>query len=258
MNANQASRNNQRPQTIPRRRVFTLVEMMVVVVIVVIVMGVSIPAFMKLTSGSSVRGGVRLLAAQVRLTRQFAISQRRTVALLMPGEIIEGGANKLPDDLSYVAMKPAIVEDNSGNYEFVAWVDGSKWLHVPRGAVIAEVDGDQGVAAKGSSYNVTAPAEDGKCLVTVPFVQLGDLYEPLESLSGNATIRRAIVFSPTGRVKGPTEANLTVAQLIYTKGGWISKTSGTSGTSTQFTANQFNINVNTFTGRIKVESPPEY
>ena len=257
MNANQASRNNQRPQTIPRRRVFTLVEMMVVVVIVVIVMGVSIPAFMKLTSGSSVRGGVRLLAAQVRLTRQFAISQRRTVALLMPGEITEGGANKLPDDLSYVAMKPAIVEDNSGNYEFVAWVDGSKWLHVPRGAVIAEVDGDQGVA-NGSSYNVTAPVENGECLVTVPFYQLGDLYEPLESLSGNATIRRAIVFSPTGRVKGLTEANLTVAQLIYTKGGWISKTSGTSGTSTQFTANQFNINVNTFTGRIKVESPPKY
>lgn len=251
MNANQTSRNERRPQTVPRRRGFTLVEMMVVVVIVVIVMGVSIPAFMKLTSGSSVRGGTRLLTAQVKLTRQFAISQRRYVALLLPGEITEGGVNKLPDDLSYVAMKPAIVEVSGTSYVFVEWVDGSKWLHVPRGAVIAEVDIDRGIA-NGSGFTST-PQDDSPCLVTkVPASQLTEL---VTGLSADPDIR-AIVFSPTGRVKGLTQANLTVAQLIYAKGTWVSKTPGTG--SGLCTTNQFNINVNIFTGRIKVESPPEY
>jgi len=253
MKANQANRNDSKLQAISRRLAFTLVEMMVVVVIVVIVMGVSIPAFMKLTSGSSVRAGTRLLAAQIRLTRQFAISQRRTVALLLPGNEVTG----LPDDLCYVAMKPAIVEAGSvaNTFTFVEWVEGAKWLHIPRGAVIAEVDDDPGIA-NGTTFT-TAPNE-----ITFSTV-LGLAPDDLQDLdttlsSGTPVAIRAIVFSPTGRVKGLSEADLTVAQLIYNKGTWISKTPGDSGTSTQCTANQFNINVNTFTGRIKVESPPAY
>ncbi len=251
MNANQASRNNSGLQAIRRR--FTLVEMMVVIVIIAIIMGVAIPSFVRLTAGSAVRGGTRLLAAQLRLTRQFAISQRRTVALLLPGDEVTG----LPDDLCYVAMKAAIVESTASAsvFDFVEWVDGAQWLYVPRGAVIAEADDDVGIANGGSF--TTTPNDNTFCTVTgLAPDDLQDLETTLSSSTGVSI--RAIVFSPTGRVKGLSEADITVAQLLYTNGNWISRTPGTTGTSTACTANQFNINVNVFTGRIKIESPPAY
>ena len=99
-----ATKPSQTSATVQSHR-FTLVEMMVVVVIIAIVVGISIPAFQKMGSGSSVRAGTRVLAAQIRLTRQFAISQRRTVALLVPADEVTAP----PDELCYVAMKPAIV-----------------------------------------------------------------------------------------------------------------------------------------------------
>lgn len=254
MNANQASRSDSRLPTVHRRG-FTLVEMMVVIVIVAIIIGVAVPSFVRLTSGSAVRGGTRLLAAQLRLTRQFAISQRRNVALLLPGNEITG----LPDDLCYVAMKAAIVEPTAtaGVFSFVEWVDGAQWLHLPRGAVVAEADDDKGIAD--SSGFTSKPDEPTPPTCRVTGLAPQDLKDLETTLSSSTLVPiRAIVFSPTGRVKGLSEANITVAQLIYTNGNWISKTPGTNGTSTECTANQFNINVNVFTGRIKIESPPAY
>jgi prepilin-type N-terminal cleavage/methylation domain-containing protein len=84
---------------------FTLVEVMVAVGIIAVVVGISIPTVRKMRSRSSVRAGTRVLAAQIRLTRQFAISQRRTVALLVPADEVTAP----PDELCYVAVKPAIV-----------------------------------------------------------------------------------------------------------------------------------------------------
>ena len=80
-----ATKPSQTSATVQSHR-FTLVEMMVVVVIIAIVVGISIPTVRKMRSESSVRTGTRVLAAQIRLTRQFAISQRRTVALLVPAD----------------------------------------------------------------------------------------------------------------------------------------------------------------------------
>ncbi len=258
MNANLAKPHGKATPR-PRLRGFTLVEMMVVIVIAAIVMAIAIPSFVKMTSGSAVRSGTRLVAAQLRLTRQHAISQRRTIALIMPGEIkaTSTGNNLLPDELSYVAMKPAYVTGSSSPFTFAGWVEGAKWLHVPRGAVIAEADTDKGIA-DGASFNVTEPTPNGECLVEK--VTLNDLSDLDGSLSGATEVLgiRALVFSPTGRVLDMTESHTTIAQITYTKDAWIVRSPGDSGTATKLAANQFNIEINIFTGRIKIETPDQY
>lgn len=251
MNANLASPTAHPAARSPRRRAFTLIEMMVVLVIVAIVLGIAIPSFVNLTSGSSVRAGTRLVSAQIRLTRQHAISQRRHVALLFPTTLAG-----LPDELCYVAMKPAYVT-NTAPFEFVEWVEGARWLHIPRGAVIAEVDEHKGIT-DGSGNWVQNPNDNSPVTVGIDRDDMTDLHD---GVSGGAVNVRALIFSPTGRVRGipgGTAANVTVAQITYSGGNWIPRNPGDSGTATWATPNQFNIEINPFTGRIRIETPDEY
>jgi prepilin-type N-terminal cleavage/methylation domain-containing protein len=256
MNTMKATRKDSGRRSISRRQPFTLVEMMVVIVIIAIVIGIAVPAFQKMGSGSSVRAGTRILSAQIRLTRQYAITQRKTMALLLPAREI----TKLDVENCYTAMKPAIVDFDSttNTATFVAWVPNTKWTRIPRGAVIAEVDGDVGIADASGPTEV--PDDNSPCTVSISTADMTDLQEGL----GSSTVSiRAIVFSTTGRVLGPSPAaNATVAQLSGTLNGstwvWISKNKGTTNKADWATPNQFNININTFTGRIKIITPDIY
>lgn len=248
MNANLAKPHGKATPR-PRLRGFTLVEMMVVIVIAAIVMAIAIPSFVKMTSGSAVRSGTRLVASQIRLTRQEAISQRRTIALLLPTTLAG-----LPDELCYVAMKPAYVTGNASPFTFVEWVEGAKWLYIPRGAVIAEADTYKGIT-DGAGAWVQSPADNAPCKVNVARDKMTDLYG---TLSGGDVPVRAIVFSSTGRVLGPNPANVTIAQTTYSGGVWIPRNAGDANTQYWVSPNQFNIEINPFTGRIKIETPDKY
>lgn len=260
MNANLAKPHGKATPR-PRLRGFTLVEMMVVIVIAAIVMAIAIPSFVKMTSGSAVRSGTRLVAAQIRLTRQHAISQRRTIALLMPTSLTD-----LPDELCYVAMKPAYVKatGDSKKFDFDGWVEGAKWLHIPRGAVIAEADSYIGIGTPSGSptpqttYTATPQINNPSVVKEIkPANTMKDLHESL-TISTSDEIR-AIVFSPTGRVVGTDvrSAHITIAQMTYVGGStptWINRAPGGTG-SAMASANQFNIEINPFTGRIRIDSP---
>lgn len=124
-----------------KRCSFTLVEMLVVLVIMGILLALVMPAFEKLTVGSGVDAAARMVGAQLRLTRQYAITSRTRVALLIPqideidtivnGVTVKGAARR------YIQFRPCQV--NAGN-AWVGWIPNTKWDALPTGALIAKVD----------------------------------------------------------------------------------------------------------------------
>jgi Tfp pilus assembly protein FimT len=233
--------------------------MMVVIVIIAIVIGISVPAFQKLGAGSAVKAGTRILSAQIRLARQYAITQRKTIALILPGRPV----NDLTVENCYSAMKPAIVtwNETTNTGTFVSWVENTNWTRIPRGAVIAEVDKDVGIADAVGGNWTDAPADGVPCKISIPTADMRDLQDGLSSATVSV---RAIVFSPTGRILGSNGValNATVAQLsgTMTSGNivWIRKNKGDANKPTWCTPNQFNININNFTGRVKITTPDQY
>lgn len=130
----------------PSKKHFTLVELLVVLVIISLILGFIIPAFTKLTRGSSVEIAARMIASQLNLARAEAISRRCNVAVFMLGKntditsIDASGVNPdATEEWGYSAFRSAIV-DGDGNFQ--EWVPGTQWTTVPQGALIFLVKND--------------------------------------------------------------------------------------------------------------------
>ncbi len=103
---------------------FTLTELLVVMMIMGIMMGLVLAPFGKLLSGSGVDAGARMLSAQLRLARQYAITQRKKVAVVMPG-------NEGPEDGRFTSL--AVYQDDSGTWNPV---QNTKREFLPAGSAI--------------------------------------------------------------------------------------------------------------------------
>lgn len=207
----------------PRLRGFTLIELMAVLVIMVIIMGVTMPAFNKLVIGTGVEAAARMVGGQLRLARQYAITQRANVALLVP----RGGQISSPGNVSYVAIRPCVVTRGSSP-TFTRWIPNTKWEFLPAGSVIAEADNDLGMQS---------PPNDGVSGTNHTIATLGVSSGAVASGTTNV---RAIVFRPTGRIQAATQRIVTVAEGMYV---------GT-GLQIRNTSNTYDIHVDQFTGRV--------
>ena len=67
---------------------FTLVELLTVMLIVGILLAVTVPAIVRLSSGSSVEAASRMVGSQLRLARQEAITKRKNDAVLLQPVVI--------------------------------------------------------------------------------------------------------------------------------------------------------------------------
>ncbi len=165
------------------RRPFTLIEILTVVTITIMLMMLAMPAFEKMTIGTGVDAAARAVGAQIRLARQYAITNREYVAVLLPGAA--GSATEL-EDKEYSAFRCCVVDSNR---VFQDWIPNTKWEFIPAGAIVAEVDSDKETIntgytpADGTYTTVTAIDEDGDSITDYSGV-------------------RAIVFAPSGKISG--------------------------------------------------------
>ncbi len=212
-----------------QRTKYTLIEVLVVVAIVGIMMYMGLPAFEKILVGSGVELTARNMTSKLGMTRNYAISNRKCVALLMP----ESG---LPDQYCYGATRICIVNStgtyDSGTqittYTFQKWLDGESWDFLNVGSVVSHVDNTAGYS---SSESVHEQVDGVKC---------SDIGAPYSTVNGV----RALVFKSTGKVACDTSAYgdrfVTLGEGAYSSGGLVRKN----------TANEINIKIDKYTGRI--------
>ncbi|MCK5806105.1 MAG: hypothetical protein KAI66_24950, partial [Lentisphaeria bacterium] len=152
-------------------RRFTLLEMLAVVIIMVIIVTISVPTFEKLVVGSGVDAGARVVGSQLRLARQYAISHRKRVALIMPN------ANDTDTDRRFRAIRTCIVDTSN---HFLRWVPNTSWIFLAPGGVLWEIDDTGGPSSP-------SPVDSCTMVQDVPGHTSG---------SFNA---RAVIFKPNGR-----------------------------------------------------------
>jgi type II secretory pathway pseudopilin PulG len=164
---------------------FSLVELLLVMVITMILLGIVIPTFHKITKGVSVEMGVRQLGAQLKAVREYAITNREYVALIMePADV----SAVLPGGYANVAYRPCIVDSN---YNFKEWVYGERWEFLPDTTQIKSMSG---------------------FTVDVVGVDCSDIE------GGTVQMDNVPVFSSTGKCEGvsASSATLTVGETVGT------------------------------------------
>ena len=212
---------------------FTLVELLVVIAIMIVIMGFSVPMFSKISFGNAVDGASRMISSQLSLARAEAVAKRQYIAIVMPGKDFEQPSDgESTDEYHFRAFRAAIVEedddDDDNTYSFKAWFPGTEWAFLPKGAVIAEVDGDAesktetaGVECK-IEYDTDGEVKtrnlydgwlgsDSKLGQDATYTTISDT-DTIKMVDGKNNKRRsgfdgvrAVVFKPNGRVSGGTK-----------------------------------------------------
>jgi hypothetical protein len=188
-----------------------------------------------------------MLGAQLRLARQYAITQRRRVAVLMPSKQadynpLHSDTNKILNNYKNKAFRTCFVEGT----DFDGWVPNSQWEFVPVGAGIFKADNVSSDEA--SEYNSDYKSKDPDDL---PSVKVNGVYFGRaigETNDDGATIDnvRAVIFKPTGALdSGSSEIIVTVGEGLYVNGKWIIR----NGRNWQ------DLTLNPYTGRLEYKGP---
>lgn len=218
---------------------FTLVELLVVIAIMVIIMGFSVPMFSKMSFGNAVDGASRMISSQLSLARAEAVAKRQYIAIVMPGEDFEQPEDgEKTDEYHFNSFRAAIVKetDASREFEFVKWFPGTEWGFLPKGAVIAEADGDSvessatdgvecienTVGTEVQSRKVNSGWLDSNKLSgddpnTKTIVKDGSSTSIVEGKTNNKV--RAIIFQPNGRVVGGQNMYVTLVEGVAVESG---------------------------------------
>jgi len=128
-----------------------------------------------------VDAATRMVAAQLRLTREHAITTRQSVALLVPAKVGPPGSN-------YVAFNRVWSARVAANWTWQGWIPNTKWEYLPSGTVVVEADED---VAHMYPARLGRPTEYSPSLV-----QNVDLNGDNVADSPNSV--RSVIFKPTG------------------------------------------------------------
>lgn len=132
-----------------RKNSFTLIELLVTIVIISIIVGITVPAFTRLMTGSAVTHAISMVTSQLNMARTEACSSRKYVAVVFLAHDMadDGSGNSWDEDLlagriyNRRAFRSCYVNKGvnaSGEveYTFAGWVNGTRWEVLPQGAYI--------------------------------------------------------------------------------------------------------------------------
>jgi prepilin-type N-terminal cleavage/methylation domain-containing protein len=252
---------------------FTLVELLVVIAIMVIIMGFSVPMFSKMSFGNAVDGSSRMISSQLSLARAEAVAKRQYIAIVMPGQYFDQPEDgEKTDEYNFRSFRAAIVKetDESKEFEFVKWFPGTEWGFLPKGAVIAEADGD-GVTTNSTDtkvecvedYNGTELKsrhvsakwlddnkldDDDDDTMTIVKDGSGASAEKMVDGKDNKTKGvRAIIFQPNGRVVGGQNMYVTLIEGVAVENGsndYILRNGSTGNNNMRL------MKINQYTGKV--------
>ena len=217
-----------------KTRHFTLIELLVVVAIMIVLLGITAPAFSKITRGRAVDTASRMISSQLMLARAEAISRRKYVAVIIPGHNFVA-----PTDgtYHYGSFRSAFVKKITDmEYEFDGWVEGTSWTFLPLGAFVAYIDYKEDTPSSlkyvvesnsyepsdnfnwftgGESEDKHQKDDDPKVKVTEKSGASGDK-KFFEDGNPQTTGVRAIIFKPNGQCS--TKVDITLMEGVLTPG----------------------------------------
>lgn len=159
---------------------FSLVELLIVMAITSILLAIVIPSFVRVTKGANVEMGARQIGAQLKAVREYAITNRVFVALIM--EPASVSTKVLPSTYQVVSYRPCIVTESTENneWDFSEWVQGERWEFLPTGARLKSISG------------------------------FSDSVIDVQGPDGNVNIESVPIFSPTGKCEGVNAGGGTI------------------------------------------------
>jgi competence protein ComGC len=217
--------------------------MLLVMVVVGILLAITAPMIRTFTVGGGVTAGISIVQSQLRLARRYALSKRRKVALIMPGNISGVAADK-----RYASLRIAYVTDSNppNMFAFDRWMEDSEWHFLPTGALVLEADDDIGVQTSGTYAKI--PADDGFTRVdNVPLLGIG---------TGTASGVRAVVFTSTGKVTGPSRY-VTIGDATFDGATWIIRNPANEPKN-KSSGSQVTIEMELYTGNFVTKDPSQY
>ena len=243
---------------------FTLVELLVVIAIMIIIMGFSVPMFSKISFGNAVDAASRMISSQLSLARAEAVAKRQYIAIIMPGEKFDQPEDgKKTDEYNFRAFRAAIVEatDESKKFDFVKWFPGTEWGFLPKGAVLAEADGDAVTTSPSATgvecledyegtelktRQVTDKWLDSNKLTSddsTTMTIVKDTSSAKMVTGGTNNEVRAIIFQPNGRVVGGQNMYVTLVEGVVTgEGNYVLANGNTN--------NMRLMKINQYTGKV--------
>ena len=217
-----------------RKHSFTLTELLAVMAIIAILMGIALTPFQNVLSSSGVDGAQRMVTSQLRMARQYAISKREKVAVLMPGP-----NTSVPDQMRYTAFRSCIVKNGD---EFKKWIENTEWNYVPTGSSIIQVlDSPPSDSPVSGEYDSTTGWSD-----TFEDIQKVNYDWNNDGTASEKRVDRAVVFEPTGRLSH-TGVYVTACEAVYKSGNKTVRNGN----------NWISMKVNQFTGRVEVIRPSD-
>lgn len=217
-----------------RHNKFTLVELLVVICIASLLMGLVLPAFNRMVTGSAVDRLASNLKVRIERAQAHSASSRRYVALMLPNgsdwstdthvknSRLGGSRMCYVDDVK--------IEGEGENKEYTAqfarWVPDEDWITPERGALLVAVSSSDPVDAAGNLDSSVTYIKHGKEM-TGSIVNGSKEAKPLKKTKGvkfsssegeKDVSDSAIVFSPRGGVRSTADVYLVIAEAMVDSG----------------------------------------